>query len=647
MQGLVHRKQHSAGRKRRPGDAEYQLGMTHANHERWEAAIEAFERAVARNPSDSVYWLNLAHARMRCGQYDRGAEEARRGAALAPESDLALAIAAECLNAANRHAETLSLIEGRDLQTIRDHHVHFQLGQAFQLQDRFKEAVDCYLAALARRPDHMAAHVQLGNAFQRLRMHEEARECFKTAIAVGGDAVQLTSGMTYEDLHACRWDYLSEDQPELMRLIEQGSGYPQPFQLLAQPSTRRQQLGAARRFAQSIFSHLSPLPEAPPRCRGERIRLGYFSSDLHEHATAYLITQVLERHDRARFEVSAYSYGVDDASPMRRRIREAVDHFVDLRGISDRAAAERIRADGIDILMDLKGYTLGARNAVLALRPSPIQVNYLGFPGTLGAPFYDYIIGDPTVTPLEHAADYAEKIAQMPVCYQPNDRDRAIGPRPSRAECGLPEHGFVFCSFNSPYKITAEMFDIWCRLLRQVEGSVLWLYQTNAQAHRNLTREALRRGIDASRIVWGEQLPQARHLGRLQAADLMLDTRPVCAHTTASDALWAGIPLVTCPGETFVSTVAASVLKAAELPELVASSLEEYESIALALAREPQRLAALKVRLGRNREHCALFDSGRYTRDLEALYERMFERCQQGLGAEHLGAEATFDRKAS
>jgi protein O-GlcNAc transferase len=629
--------------RRRPGEAEYQLGLAHAKGERWEDAIQAFERAVARSPADSVYWLNLAHARMRCGQYDRGAEEARRGASLAPESELALAIAAECLNAANRHAETLSLIDGRDLNSIRDHHVHFQLGQAFQLQDRFKEAVDRYLAALSRKPDHMPAHVQLGNAFQRLKMHEEARECFRTAIAVGGDAVQLRSGMAYEDLHACRWDHLREDLPELMRLMEAGSGYPQPFQLLAQPSTRGQQLGAARRFAEHLFAHLAPLPAVAPRRDAARIRVGYFSSDLHEHATAYLITQVLERHDRSRFEVTAYSYGVDDSSATRRRVRQAVDQFVDLRQMSDRAAAERIRADGIDILLDLKGYTLGARNGVLALRPSPIQVNYLGYPGTLGAPFYDYIIGDPVVTPLEHAADYSEKIAQMPICYQPNDRDRAIGPRPTRSECGLPEHGFVFCSFNSPYKITAEMFDIWCRLLRQVDGSVLWLYRTNAQAHRNLAQEASRRGVDPSRVIWGEQLPQTRHLGRLQVADLMLDTRPVCAHTTASDALWAGLPVITCPGQSFVSSVAASLLRAAGLPELVASSLTEYESTALELACDPRRLTGLKERLTANREHCALFDSARYARDLEALYERMFERYLHGQPPDHLPARQSFD----
>ena len=641
MPGLARSTHRASRRPAQPmGEADYRRGLLHAQDGQWQAALKDFERAVALNPSDSVYWLNLAHARMRCGQYDLGADAAQRGASLAPDSEPALAVAAECLNAAHRQPDTVRLLAGRDLARIRDHHVHFELGQALHHLDRFKEAADSYLAALSRKPDFMVAHVQLGNVFNRLHLHEEARECFKTAIAIGGDAVQLTSGMTFEELHACRWDHLAEDLPELMRLMDEDAGYPQPFQLLAQPSTRRQQLSAATRYAQNVFAGLEPLPPAPPRRSSPRIRVGYFSSDLHEHATAYLLTQILEHHDRSLFEVAAYSYGVDDASPMRRRIEQAVDRFVDVREMSNRAAAERIRADGVDILLDLKGYTLGARNGVLAFRPSPIQVNYLGFPGTLGAPFYDYIIGDPTVTPLEHAADYSEKIAQMPVCYQPNDRSRAIGPRPTRPECGLPESGFVFCSFNSPYKITAEIFDIWCRLLQQVDGSVLWLYETNPQARRNLTREAQRREVDPARVIWGEQLPQTRHLGRLQLADLVLDTRPVCAHTTASDALWAGVPVVTCPGETFVSSVAASLLSAIELPELIAPDPAAYQSLALGLARDPQRLRALRERLLYNRERCALFDSVRYTRDLEALFARMHEQQQHGLPPDHLAATA-------
>ena len=625
------------------GETEYRRGLTRANLGQWSAAADAFERAVACNAADPVFWLNLAHARIKCGEPERGADAALRAARAAPQSEITLAVACECLNAANRHHETIELLASRPQAAFTEPHLYFQLGEALRHLNRYPEAVKAYLAALSLKPDYFQAHVQLGNSFNPLKLHEEARECFKTAIALGGKQVELVSGMAYEDLHACRWDHLSEDQAELMQLIDAGAGQPVPFQLLAQPSTRSQQLAAARVFAQSMFGHLIPMPASAPRAPSSRIRLGYLSSDFHEHATAYLISQILEQHDRSRFEVNAYSYGIDDASPARRRIELAVDRFVEGREMSDRTVAERIRADGIDILLDLKGYTLGSRNGVLAFRASPIQVNYLGFPGTLGAPFYDYIIGDPTITPVAHASDYAEKIAQMPACYQPNDRSRAIGPRPARAACSLPEHGFVFCSFNGPYKITPEMFDIWCRLLQQVEHSVLWLYKAGAQARHNLTVEAQRRGIASSRLVWAEPVHQTQHLGRLQLADLFLDTRPVCAHTTASDALWAGVPIITCPGETFVSRVATSILQAADLPELIAPDLARYESEALALARDPERMKKLKERLAQNRERCALFDSVRYTRALEALFTRMHERHQQGFAPAHL--EASDDRR--
>ncbi len=636
----MHRLARAADRTvRRPAaEADYQLGLALASQGRWSAAASAFERATARSDRDPVFWLNLAHARIRCGELERGADAARHGADLAPDSELALAVAAECLNLANRHRETVALFEGRDMSRLTDHQPHFQLGLALHHLERIRPASECYLAAMARKPDFMPAHVQLGNAFQRLKMHEEARECFKTAIALGADAVELTSGMAYEDLHACRWDHLDVDLAELMRLIDAGAGSPQPFQLLAQRTTRAEQLAAARGYAQRCFGAIEPLPPAPARA-GPRIRLGYLSCDFHAHATAYLLSQVLELHDRARFEVFAYSYGTDDGSATRRRVAAAVDHFVEAREMPDRTLAERIRADGVEVLFDLKGYTLGARNAVPALRPSPVQVNYLGYPGTLGAPWYDYIIGDRIVTPLEHAADYSEAIAQMPVCYQPTDRSRAIGPRPARAACGLPEQGFVFCSFNSPYKITRTMFDLWCRLLQRVEHSVLWLYQSGPQARRNLIEHARQRGIDSERLVWAALVDQCAHLGRLQLADLVLDTQPVCAHTTASDALWAGVPLITCAGDSFVSRVAASVLQAADLPELVAPDLAHYESIALTLAQDPARLSAQKARLAHNRDRCTLFDSARYTRDLETLIVQMHNRRLRGEAPAHIAAD--------
>jgi predicted O-linked N-acetylglucosamine transferase (SPINDLY family) len=625
-----------------PARAEYERGLALAAQSRWPLAAGAFERAVTLNARDAVYWLNLAHARIQGGDVERGAEAALHAAGLAPDSETCLAVVFECLNAANRHAQTVQLIAGRPDRDFKDPRIHFLYGEALRNLYRFGDASRAYLAALSRRPDFMQAHVQLGNCFERLLLPEEARECFRTGVLLGGNAVELTSAMCHQDLQACRWDLWQEDLAQLLDLIRQGRGQPAPFHMLAQPSTRHQQLDAARAHAAQLFTGVPPLPApAPaPENASPRIRLGYLSSDFFEHATAYLLSEVLEHHDRSRFEVFAYSYGLDDGSQARRRIERAVDHFIDAQHLSERALADRVRADGIDILFDLKGYTLGARNRVLACRPAPIQVNYLGYPGTLGSSAYDYVIGDPTVTPLAHADGYDEAIAQMPRCYQPNDRRRPIGVRPARADCALPERGFVFCSFNNPYKFMPDVFEVWCRLLAAVEGSVLWLYESNDQARRNLARALTRRGLDPQRLVWASHAPLAAHLGRLQLADLVLDTRPVCGHTTASDALWAGVPVVACPGDTFISRVAASLLRAVDLPELIAADLPEYESIALRLAREPQRLAALRDRLAAQRDRCALFDSAGYTRDFEALLLRMMDRHERGLPPAALAAAA-------
>jgi predicted O-linked N-acetylglucosamine transferase (SPINDLY family) len=633
-------RQHDGRARNGRGRAEYERGLALAAEGRWALAAAAYERAVALCAGDAVYWLNLANARIQAGDVERGAEAARHAASLAPDSEPCLGVVFECLNAANRYAQTVQLIESRVNRDFKDPRIHFLHGEALRNLYRFGDASQAYLAAMSRRPDFMQAHVQLGNCFERLLRSEEARECFKTGVLLGGNAVELTSAMCHQDLLACRWDLWQEDLAQLQGLIQQGRGQPAPFHMLAQPSTRRQQLDAARAHAAQLFAGVQPLPPpAPaPDQAAPRIRLGYLSSDFFEHATAYLLSEVLEHHDRSRFEVYAYSYGLDDGSQARRRIERAVDHFVDAQHLSERALAGRVRADAIDILFDLKGYTLGARNRVLACRPAPIQVNYLGYPGTLGSSAYDYVIGDPIVTPLAHADGYDEAIAQMPRCYQPNDRRRPVGARPSRADCALPESGFVFCSFNNPYKFMPDVFEVWCRLLGAVEGSVLWLYESNDQARRNLARELTRRGLDPQRLVWASHAPLAAHLGRLQLADLVLDTRPVCGHTTASDALWAGVPVVACPGDTFISRVAASLLQAVGLPELIASDLREYESIALALARQPQRLAVLRERLAALRDRCALFDSAGYTRDFEALLLRMIERRERGLPPAALAA---------
>jgi predicted O-linked N-acetylglucosamine transferase (SPINDLY family) len=373
------------------------------------------------------------------------------------------------------------------------------------------------------------------------------------------------------------------------------------------------------------------------RLKKAKLRLGYLSSDFHEHATALLMVELFENHDHDRFEVFAYSCGADDGKGMRQRLEATFDRFTDIRGLSDIEAAHMIYRDEVDILIDLKGYTQGTRSAILNFRPAPIQVNYLGYPGTLGAGVCDYIVTDAFVTPPDSAPDYTEAFAYMPDSYQPHGRLGIISAKPSRAAAGLPAEGFVFCSFNQAYKITPEIFNVWCHLLLSVPDSVLWLLKTPL-AEGNLLREAFHRGITADRIIFAANCPQSDHLARLQLADLVLDTAPYNAHTTASDALWVGVPIITCAGDTFPSRVAGSVLHAIGLEELVTTDLDRYFELALALASDADRLAQVKEKLATNRMTTALFGVEVYTRHLETLYDTMWRKYLNG---ERMGAIST------
>jgi protein O-GlcNAc transferase len=365
--------------------------------------------------------------------------------------------------------------------------------------------------------------------------------------------------------------------------------------------------------------------------RHDRIRIAYLSADFQNHPTAYLAAGWFEAHDRSRFETIAVSFGPDTNDDMRQRLRGVFERFIDAQSLTNRQIAERLRALEIDIAVDLKGYTTNSRAGIFALRPAPIQVGYLGYPGTMAASYMDYILADEVVIPSDHAPFYTEKIVWLPGTYQVNDRARRISDQtPSRAELSLPDEGFVFCCFNNSYKIRPAIFDIWMRLLRQVEGSVLWLFEENGSAAQNLRLEAERRGVAPERLVFAPHVPAAEHLARHRHADLTLDTLPYNAHTTASDSLWAGVPVLTCLGTTFAGRVAASLLKAIGLPELITTSLEDYEALALRIAREPDLRAALKQKLARNRDTFPLFDTARFTRHTEAAYTTMWERHQRG-----------------
>ncbi len=429
----------------------------------------------------------------------------------------------------------------------------------------------------------------------------------------------------------CKWERLDEWRDKIREsLAAEESNILSPFYLLSVPgiSAAEQKVCADLWLKTRIAASQTERAELAfsyPAAIKTKIRLGYLSSDFHEHATALLLIELFEAHDRTVFEVYAYSYGADDGKGMRQRLCESFDRFVDLQDLSLSQAAQAIHHDEIDILIDLKGYTYGSRTEILSYRPAPVQVNYLGYPGTLGGDLCDYIITDQFLTPVASAVDYSEAFAYLPHSYQPHGRYAEIGKTSKRGQHGLDEHSFVFCCFNQAYKITPAVFDIWCRLLYSVPGSVLWLLR-NSQAKGRLRNEAYQRGIAPDRLIFADDLPQIQHLARLGLADLVLDTQPYNAHTTASDALWVGVPIVTCAGETFASRVAGSLLHAIGLPELIAIDLEDYYDIAMELATNPAHLSEIKQKLAENRMTTALFDIKTYTQDLESLYTCMWQK---------------------
>jgi predicted O-linked N-acetylglucosamine transferase (SPINDLY family) len=375
-------------------------------------------------------------------------------------------------------------------------------------------------------------------------------------------------------------------------------------------------------------------PTFPSRESKPKLRIGYLSGDFRLHPLAFLISELIELHDRSRFEVFAYSYAIDDHTAERKRLERAFDQFVDIRPISQQEAAKRIHADAIDILVDLTGFTQGSRSGIVALRPAPIKVSWLGFPGTMGgfegAPFFDYLISDAFITPPEQADCYAEQLVLMPDCYQPNDRKRPVGLSPTRAESGLPEQGFVFCCFNQTFKIMPQVYDIWMNILNSVPGSVLWFLECNRWAKENLRCEAQLRGVNPDRLIFAPRVPVDQHLARHVLADLFLDTLPYNAHTTTSDALWMGLPVLTCAGETFASRVAASLLRAANLPQLITHTLQDYEARAITLVSNPAELATIRQKLITDKQYLPLFDAQRFARHLERAYQAMWQTHQTG-----------------
>ena len=503
-------------------------------------------------------------------------------------------------------------------------------GMALQDLGRLKEALASYDRALRLKPDYVEALLNRGNLLFSLKRFDEAAQNCTRLMALAPDRPYLRGNLLSMRMSSCDWTDFDALSADIAQRVERGEPADDPLSFTWHSRSAALQLRCSEIYAAREFATKQPLPPRP-RVEHERIRLAYLSGDFREHAVAYSFAGLFERHDRARFEVTAISYGQNDGSDMRAHLERAFDRFIDVRGMDDLTVARLLRKEQIDIVVDIAGYTANHRASILALRPAPIQVLHQGFPATMGAAFIDYIVADRHVIPPELEAFYREKVVRLPDSFLVSDDAQPIAgaPPPSR-DAGLPEQGFVFCSFNNSYKIIPAVFDVWMRLLRAVEGSVLWLRHESDSATANLRREAEQRGVAPDRLVFARRIDLADHLARHRLADLFIDTFPYAAHSTASHALWAGVPVLTLCGETFVSRVASSLLHTSGLPELVAGSLEEYEALALKLATDGQLLSKLRHKVEAGRARSPLFDTDRFRRHLEAAYATMYERWQRG-----------------
>ena len=598
---------------------------------RYGEALASFDQALRLQPDFLEALNNRGNVLHKLKRHDEALASFDQALRLRPDFVEAINNRGNALQGLNRYEEALACYDCA--LALRPNYAEalYNRGSALKALKRTEEALTFHDKALVLKPDYVEALFSRGDVLHELKQYEKAIASYEAAIALAPAHPYAFSGLAESALAICDWKRTEKLAGELAARVANNTAIVNPFTLIRLNDDAALHLQCARAFiADRIGGDRAPLSKgrAPSR---DKLRIGYLSADFHGHATAYLIAGLLEAHDRSRFEILGFGFDRDDGSEIRARIVKAFDRFYDVRSKSDYQIAKLLSDLDIDIAVDLKGYTQDSRPEILSYRPCPIQVSYLGYPGTMGADFIDYIIADGIVAPPEQQPFYSEKIVRLPDCYQANDSRRRIAERaPTGAEAGLPERGFVFCCFNNSYKITAAIFDVWMRLLNGVPGSVLWLLRDNAAAESNLRREAQARGVDPTRLVFAGRMKVEDHLARHRLADLFLDTLPYNAHTTASDALWAGLPVLTCEGKAFAGRVAASLLHAVGLPELVTRNLAGYEALAWRLATDAAALRGIRDKLARNRETCPLFDTDRFRRNIQAAYREMWEICQRG-----------------
>jgi predicted O-linked N-acetylglucosamine transferase (SPINDLY family) len=569
----------------------------------FDAAVASYDRAIALKPDMVEAYSNRGNALKALKQFDAAVASYDKAIALKPDM-----------------AES-----------------YYNRGVVMQELKRFDASVGNYDKAIALKPDYAEAYCNRGVVLQKLKQFDAAIASFDKTIGLEPDFDYLFGMRLHLKMHLCDWQEFERNVSELSPKIQSNVKASPCFPLLALPIGLADQRKSAEIWNIDKNPPMPSLGAINKRSRQPKIRIGYYSADFHNHATAYLMTELFERHDKRKFELIAFSYGQDTKDEMQVRICQAFDQFINVTAMSDKAIAQLSRELGIDIAIDLKGLTQDNRLGIFSYKAAPMQVSYLGYPGTLGVDYIDYLIADKTVIPTDSQQHYSEKIVYLPNSYQVNDRQRVISLKQfTKQEMGLPNESFIFCSFNNNFKITPGVFDTWIRILKSVDASVLWLLEDNPSAAMNLQKEAALRGLNPARLIFAKRMNLPEHLARHKLADLFLDTLPCNAHTTASDALWAGLPVLTCMGESFASRVAASLLYAIELPELVTETQTDYEALAVELAKNPAKLKVIKGKLEKNRLTTPLFDTTVFAKHIETAYTKMYERYQADLPADHI-----------
>ena len=612
------------------------LGVVFAQRKQYPEALKYFNDSLKALPKNALALSNLGNVFLELKEYSNALDAHDKSIKIDPKYEEAWSNKGNVLYELKRYDEAITHHDKALSLKPNYAQAWSNKGNTLHALKRYDEAIAHHDKALSLKPDYAEGWLNKGITLNELKRYDEAIAHYDKALSLKPDIDWTSGDLLHTKMKICSWSGLIESLENISKKVVANEKVATPFPLLALNDDALLHKKSSEIYIQSKYLFNPVLGPILKRPKNKKIRVGYFSADFKNHPVSLLTAELYELHDKNQFEIIAFSFGVDDKSPMRLRLSQAFDQYIDVSDMSDLEIAELSRNLKIDIAVDLGGFTSNSRTGIFSYRAAPIQLSYIGYLGTMGAEYYDYLLADKTIVSIESQKFYSEKIAYLP-SYQVNDRKRIISDRQfTRVELGLPENGFIFCCFNNNYKILPAMFDSWMRILNAVEGSVLFLYAENEWSKANLIQEASLRGIDSARLIFGAHIPTEEYLARYRVCDLFLDTFPYNAGTTASDALWVGLPVLTLMGQSFASRMAASLLNAIGLPELITNTQAEYETLAIELAMNHQKLRDIKLKLANNRLTAPLFDTPLFVKNIEAAYLTMVEQYQADLESEHI-----------